>query len=363
MPIDTPIMSKKLTKRCLTKTGCGLLLPITSFSDTPTRKHGSRLCTYCQNKRTSTNIPETITAKTRTCNKTLGCGKTLPITSFGQTPNSKHGTRICLDCINQRIIEYETKIASRREARKQQTATYLDRYTAWTYRLKTRHGMTEEDYFRLLIQQDYQCAICPAEALPNKTGKRIYGTLLPSLYVDQKDKHSPVRGLLCRKCKIMVGNFHDQASTLQSASSYLDKKPNYIHSEVDAKCLTCAQTHTMFKKLPEQKTVAYKEWAKNLNKYYGITPYEYVHQYLEQDKKCSICHILDGKAPLPSRPKTFPELHTIKRHLIPDYRKETKTVQGLLCRDCNWGLSKAEHNIEIVDTTANYLHTAESVED
>lgn len=61
-------------------------------------------------------------------------------------------------------------------------------------RLKSRYGITLEDYEALLAKQNGVCAICEQ---PCKTGER--------LSVDHNHATGVVRGLLCRGCNFRLG--------------------------------------------------------------------------------------------------------------------------------------------------------------
>lgn len=62
----------------------------------------------------------------------------------------------------------------------------------WT--LRTRYGITPEEYDELLARQDGRCAMCREECA---TGKR--------LAVDHDHATGAVRGLLCHACNRALG--------------------------------------------------------------------------------------------------------------------------------------------------------------
>lgn len=72
---------------------------------------------------------------------------------------------------------------------------------------------------------------------------------------------------------------------------------------------------------------------------YGLSPEEYLKMYEEQEGKCKICgkELPDGE------------------YLHVDHIKNTKTVRGLLCRDCNIGLGHFKDNPEVLRKAAKYL--------
>lgn len=77
--------------------------------------------------------------------------------------------------------------------------------------LKSRYGITLEDYARMLAEQGGTCAICFKE--PDK------GSVLD---VDHCHDSLKVRGLLCRSCNLCLGRMNDDADTLRRAADYLE---------------------------------------------------------------------------------------------------------------------------------------------
>jgi hypothetical protein len=71
-----------------------------------------------------------------------------------------------------------------------------------------QYGITLEEYNRLFVVQNGQCAICgnPQEK---------------SLDVDHCHKTNKVRGLLCRKCNLGIGFMQDNPEICKKASEYL----------------------------------------------------------------------------------------------------------------------------------------------
>jgi hypothetical protein len=78
-----------------------------------------------------------------------------------------------------------------------------------------RTGPAQEDFDRLLADQDGRCAICQTvfETGPNP------GAGAPRI---DRAGDGRVRGLLCARCKIGVSTFQDDADRLRAAVGYLD---------------------------------------------------------------------------------------------------------------------------------------------
>ena len=77
--------------------------------------------------------------------------------------------------------------------------------------LKTRYGMTIQEYEKKLVEQRGVCAIC--KRLCN-SGRR--------LAVDHEHATKKNRGLLCAKCNLMLGGSDESATTLLLAVQYLE---------------------------------------------------------------------------------------------------------------------------------------------
>lgn len=77
-------------------------------------------------------------------------------------------------------------------------------------KLRLRYGITVDDYNKMLISQNYRCAICGEKQLNNK-----------KLAVDHCHKTGKVRGLLCRNCNIGIGMLNDNPESLLKAYKYI----------------------------------------------------------------------------------------------------------------------------------------------
>ena len=76
---------------------------------------------------------------------------------------------------------------------------------------KYTYGITREQYDALIVQQNGLCALCN-----NPPGKR-------ALAVDHDHKTKEIRGLLCDRCNVGLGMFHDDPQLLVAAIRYLEK--------------------------------------------------------------------------------------------------------------------------------------------
>lgn len=74
------------------------------------------------------------------------------------------------------------------------------------YDLRTKYGMTYEDYEELLAIQEGKCALCETVAM---------------LAVDHCHETGKVRGLLCNRCNLGIGLLKEDTNIFKRALEYL----------------------------------------------------------------------------------------------------------------------------------------------
>lgn len=90
------------------------------------------------------------------------------------------------------------------------------RYELAAYRrLRTRYGLSKEQYSNFLVIQNYVCAICQNPEVPSYKKR---------LSVDHDHNTGQVRGLLCHACNTALGKFKDSLELLESAVQYLKRQ-------------------------------------------------------------------------------------------------------------------------------------------
>lgn len=88
-------------------------------------------------------------------------------------------------------------------------------YARWMS-IKSKYGLTKEQYEELLEKQGGICAICrQPETRTTKAGV----TML--LHVDHCHNSGKIRGLLCHRCNSALGLFMESSEILSSAVNYL----------------------------------------------------------------------------------------------------------------------------------------------
>lgn len=78
-----------------------------------------------------------------------------------------------------------------------------------------RHGISADDYMRLLDAQQGTCAIC------GKPETHKYKGQVQRLAVDHNHQTGYIRGLLCRDCNLLIGLAEESLDRLQGAYDYL----------------------------------------------------------------------------------------------------------------------------------------------
>lgn len=75
-------------------------------------------------------------------------------------------------------------------------------------RRKTRYGLTLENYEQMLAEQGGKCAICRVRTATD---------------VDHCHNSKKVRGVLCSRCNLGIGNLRDNPAIVERALEYLRK--------------------------------------------------------------------------------------------------------------------------------------------
>jgi predicted nucleic acid-binding Zn ribbon protein len=81
------------------------------------------------------------------------------------------------------------------------------------YNRRYLYGITAEQFAAMLEEQNNLCAICRSPEWPGK-GSRPH--------VDHDHATGKVRGLLCGKCNVALGNMHDDPVRLRAAAAYVE---------------------------------------------------------------------------------------------------------------------------------------------
>jgi hypothetical protein len=150
-----------------------------------------------------------------------------PRSEFHKDKNQADGLyNQCKGCVsldrkerNKNNVERITKNKNWRHTNKEHLKTWRATYRAQNpelmkhHMLKTRYGITLDDYKQMLLEQNNCCMICKCEfdASSNNT----------SPVVDHCHTTNKVRGALCGACNKALGLFKDSQMALQNAIEYL----------------------------------------------------------------------------------------------------------------------------------------------
>jgi hypothetical protein len=154
--------------------------------------------------------------------KCSACFETYPTTPkyFNRDRARKDGLYPwCKQCSRAKKRESDARIRARdeeayRTRRKKYVSDYRKRHPERIkvqerrHRLKSKFGISIEEYEGLLAQQEGRCAICAIDK----------GT---TLHVDHDHVTGAIRGLLCGQCNTGLGLFKDNVVLLRKAIKYL----------------------------------------------------------------------------------------------------------------------------------------------
>lgn len=79
-----------------------------------------------------------------------------------------------------------------------------------------KYGLTESAYQVMRSQQDDKCAVCQKDFERDKRG-------WDTCHIDHDHETGKVRGLLCSRCNVALGDFQDSEAVLTRAIEYLRK--------------------------------------------------------------------------------------------------------------------------------------------
>ena len=85
-------------------------------------------------------------------------------------------------------------------------------------RLKSKYGLSPEDFDQMLEEQGGVCAICGTKEF-GRSGPNATEWAGPA--VDHDHTTGNVRGLLCRHCNVMLGAARDEPARLEAGIAYL----------------------------------------------------------------------------------------------------------------------------------------------
>lgn len=158
------------------------------------------------------NLCANINPGMKTC---TGCHVEKPLTDFNRSAHGRNGMRArCIDCSSaENRVRYKKDLEASRKAGREYSKTRRELFPEKVKeaQLKSKYGLSLEQYNQMVLIQEGRCAICKEEYEP--------------LCVDHNHINGEVRALLCDQCNIGISNFRDSAVRARAAADYLDRYP------------------------------------------------------------------------------------------------------------------------------------------
>ena len=143
------------------------------------------------------------------------CSVEKPLSDFYKSSRNKTGHQYeCKECMKKRVKESRSKNPEKYKAyaRSWRIAHRdSDKNSARKFRYKNLYGMSIQDYDKMLEKQGGCCMICKEHHTDHAT----------RLHVDHDHNTGKVRGLLCRRCNMLLGVVDDDVNLLGFAIQYL----------------------------------------------------------------------------------------------------------------------------------------------
>ena len=135
--------------------------------------------------------------------------KTLDAFTIRKTGRVGHPVAHCKSCRTASVkLEYDTDHS-------------VYRRVHWPSKLKRLYGMTVDDYFEMLDEQNGGCATCGVKTPSGRHYKRMGKQEM--FYVDHCHSTGRVRGLLCLTCNTAIGLIRDSPQIAENIGAYLRK--------------------------------------------------------------------------------------------------------------------------------------------
>lgn len=136
------------------------------------------------------------------------CGDIKTVDNFEPDPRYRSGYRSqCIRCRVSKSSENNVRLAGH---------------------LRRKYGLSLDDWNQRMLEQNSVCAICnlPETRITKPNAEKYISGFEPRLSVDHDHETGQVRGLLCYKCNIGIGQLQDSIANLEAAILYLKKWKN-----------------------------------------------------------------------------------------------------------------------------------------
>lgn len=149
--------------------------------------------------------------------KCTKCLAELSIEFFYRDKSKKTGYHtLCKFCHKENYINYMENNPEAKIKRNIRSKTWREvnpersKYLITNATLLSKYGISLEEYNKLLIKQNYCCAVC--KDIP--TYQR--------LHVDHCHKTGKIRGLLCQSCNVSIGKMKESPILLRALAEYIE---------------------------------------------------------------------------------------------------------------------------------------------
>ena len=114
----------------------------------------------------------------------------------------------------QRLAQYKKYNSTHKEQRKKYNKEYQKTHKEYLkqYFIKYKYGLSKTEYDNLLLSQNNRCAICK-EPLDSQNPHNVI--------IDHNHLTGKIRGILCRKCNLAIGQLRDNPEYAYNAFLYL----------------------------------------------------------------------------------------------------------------------------------------------
>lgn len=115
---------------------------------------------------------------------------------------------ICKECYRKREKEKYHKLDEDQKNKRRQNNSCNNFEYRQAYRLKSRFGLTTEEFSAMILKQQNKCKICECD--------------METPQVDHNHDTGEVRALLCRACNTSLGLLKENPQTLHNMITYIN---------------------------------------------------------------------------------------------------------------------------------------------
>jgi hypothetical protein len=190
-------------KKCIE---CNEIKKLEEFAEDKSRPDGHEYyCRACRKEHQLKKNAKAITKRgTKQC---LDCRKVKDLSEFSEDHRNRDKlSSKCIECYNS--IKQEKQVRDKTRDLAYKISKHQARH------MRSRHRITEQEYYEMHEAQKGLCAIC---------GRPELKSMKSMLCVDHNHRTGEIRGLLCNNCNLGIGYLEDNPEYLFKAIEYLQK--------------------------------------------------------------------------------------------------------------------------------------------